>query len=841
MRWKKLRLGGCWPAATKPGHGSGSPRRSSLGVRITTRYAYDRDDDASDASSTSPTRACASPLPPPSPASSTAPLNPLPPPANVLPPSRPVASLKPSPSTVSLPRRISRKRRSAGTLGSSPTTSTAAAAAGAGTVLPNAYSTPPSSPPRATTGTPSILDGGVSCLPCVDITPFELAFTDVGMELEEREPERKEDRVKTAADTAAAAVQPPPAPFVTVVSPSGTKTAIVEAVAEEKIEEKTKEERAKEVGEVVEEVVEEMIEEVVKMEGGEDETAFGLGHLAECVELPVPGAPREERPEVPRDEFWAPRSPSPEPEAIVPHRGLQPLKSILKNPHSASTSTVSSAISTTSSAPASITVSDIDSDSDIDMATSIPDTAHAGGDAPSAPMSSSPKKGKKPQPAPQPAAAADGATKKLTGKELKEAKKAEKQARRAAEKVERSVGGAPASTPAGSSRPTSHGAGPASPAGVLKQSQQQTPKSKKAQVADDAQDDGPLRKIMPLFEHLREEKPPIELNKLNKDVHPAVAKLSLKLRNFEIMGSTARCLYTLMAFKEVIKDYKTPKDTSLARNLTQHLGVQISQIALGRKLSISQGNAIRWLKTIIIDVKPDVPESEAKEELLVNIDNYIKERIIAAQEVIARIAADKIHDGYTVLTFAKSSCVERVIREAAFQGKKFKVICIDSRPYFEGKKLAASLSEAGIDVKYTFLHALDHVMSKVDVVIVGAHSMFSNGACYSRAGTASVAITANAYKKPVLVCCEGIKLSDKIALDSITMNELGPAEHLIDDESPLANHADIPNLSIVNLLFDVTAAKYITSVVTEVGLVAPTGVPSVHRLISEREGTVGAS
>ncbi|EWC48609.1 hypothetical protein DRE_01831 [Drechslerella stenobrocha 248] len=347
--------------------------------------------------------------------------------------------------------------------------------------------------------------------------------------------------------------------------------------------------------------------------------------------------------------------------------------------------------------------------------------------------------------------------------------------------------------------------------------------------------------MMLLFEHLREDKPEIDLAKLHRDVHPAIGKLSLKLRNFEIMGSTARCLYMLIAFKEVIKDYKTPQDASLARNLTQHLGIQISQIAIGRKLSISQGNAIRWLKTIIIDIKPEVPEDEAKQELLVAIDNYIKERIVAAQEVIARIAADKIHDGDTVLTYAKSSCVERVLREAIIQGKKFKVICIDSRPYFEGKKLAAGLSAAGVEVKYTFLHALDHIMSKVNVVIVGAHSMFANGACYSRAGTATVAMAAHTYNKPVLVCCEGIKLSDKIALDSITTNELGPPEHLIDDGSALANHAEVPNLNVVNLLYDITAAKYLTSVVTEVGLVSPTGVPSVHRLISEREGTVGAT
>ncbi|KAF3903449.1 hypothetical protein ABW20_dc0103590 [Dactylellina cionopaga] len=452
---------------------------------------------------------------------------------------------------------------------------------------------------------------------------------------------------------------------------------------------------------------------------------------------------------------------------------------------------------------------------------SIPDTAQAGSSATTAtPVSVNP----------------DGGPKKLTGKELKEQKKLEKQARRAAEKSERE-GPAIVATPAGHSQKAAQT--PTSPGAPQKILVAQAQKAKKTQFADPVA--APEAKKIPFFDHLKEEKPEIDLLKLNKDVHPEIGKLSMKLRNFDIMGSTARCLHMLIAFKEVIKDYTTPEKASLARNLTQHLGIQISQITTGRKLSISQGNAIRWLKTIIIDIKPDVPEREAKDGLLSAIDNYIKERIVAAQEVIARIASDKINNGETILTYAKSSCVERVIRQAVLDGKKFTVVCIDSRPYFEGKQLAKSLSQDGIQVKYTTLHGLAQVMKKVDKVFLGAHGVFANGSCYSRAGTSAVAMTANEFQKPVLICCEGIKLSDKIVLDSITMNELGPPDALVGSDSPLGNHADIPNLHIVNLLYDITLPKYITSVVTEVGQVPPTGIPSVHRLMAEREGTVGAA
>lgn len=47
-------------------------------------------------------------------------------------------------------------------------------------------------------------------------------------------------------------------------------------------------------------------------------------------------------------------------------------------------------------------------------------------------------------------------------------------------------------------------------------------------------------------------------------------------------------------------------------------------------------------------------------------------------------AVEKINDGDVILTYAKSSVVEKVLRHAWEQGKRFSVVVVDSRPMLEG-------------------------------------------------------------------------------------------------------------------------------------------------------------
>ncbi len=287
----------------------------------------------------------------------------------------------------------------------------------------------------------------------------------------------------------------------------------------------------------------------------------------------------------------------------------------------------------------------------------------------------------------------------------------------------------------------------------------------------------------------------------------------------------------------MIESYTTPPGNSLTRHLTSHvLSPQIDFLSSCRPISISMGNAIRWLKLEISKVDVDTPESEAKQSLCDAIDVFLRERVTFADQIIATSTADKIKDGDVIMTFAKSSIVQRALVQAHNAGKRFRVIVVDSRPLHEGKHLAAALVELGMDVKYCLLNGLSHNIQDVTKVLVGAHAMMSNGRLFSRVGTALVAMEANEADKPVIVLCETIKFTERVALDSIVHNEVAPADELVIPGGALTNWEDVKRLQICNLMYDVTPAEYIQMIITESGNVPPTSVPVLHRLGNESQG-----
>ncbi|EIM88174.1 IF-2B-domain-containing protein [Stereum hirsutum FP-91666 SS1] len=316
------------------------------------------------------------------------------------------------------------------------------------------------------------------------------------------------------------------------------------------------------------------------------------------------------------------------------------------------------------------------------------------------------------------------------------------------------------------------------------------------------------------------------------DIHPAIARLGLKFAEFKICGANARCIATLSAFKEVVQDYVTPQNNTLSRHLMTHLSAQISHLVSARPMSVTMGNAIRQLKLEISGSDIDLPEQDAKDEICLWIDNYIRDRIIIADQVIQETAVKKIHNGDVILTYARSSVVEKVLLEAWSEGTQFSVVVVDSRPMLEGKRLLSVLASAGLPCSYVLLPSLGSIITEVSTVFVGAHSINSNGAVYSRAGTALVAMMAKQHSVPVVVCCETYKFSEGVQLDSFTKNELAPVSDIFSsfplNKSPeaLVLH-NRPNLEILNPLYDLTPPSSITAVVTEVGVIPPDSISSI--------------
>ncbi|KAF4619740.1 hypothetical protein D9613_005381 [Agrocybe pediades] len=331
-----------------------------------------------------------------------------------------------------------------------------------------------------------------------------------------------------------------------------------------------------------------------------------------------------------------------------------------------------------------------------------------------------------------------------------------------------------------------------------------------------------------IFSHFGQPKPVGHVVK--GDIHPAIIRLGLLYSEFKICGANARCIAMLTAFKQVIQDYTTPSHSTLSRHLMTHLSPQISHLVAARPMSVTMGNAIRELKVEISGIDIDMIEQDAKDALCQKIDNYIRDRIIIADEVIQDLAGKKIKDGDVILTYAKSSIVEKVLLQAQEDGKKFSVIVVDSKPLFEGKVLVRSLTSGSnpIPCTYAMLPALPSLLPQVTTVFLGAHALFSNGAVYSRAGTAMVAMMAKMHSVPVVVCCETYKFSDGVMVDGFTKNELAPPS-IIHRQKNAKSEGLKPtaNLETLNPLYDLTPPIYITAVVTEVGLIPPSSISSI--------------
>ncbi|KAI1849418.1 hypothetical protein JX265_008572 [Neoarthrinium moseri] len=409
--------------------------------------------------------------------------------------------------------------------------------------------------------------------------------------------------------------------------------------------------------------------------------------------------------------------------------------------------------------------------------------------------------------------------KKLTGAELKAKAKADKAARRAQVKDRKEVSKAEAAV---SSSPQQ--LGPAA-------SEVKGKKGKDGAAA--GQGGRPLLpktvpsaviteqkvQIPECFSHLSMAKR-IPMTQADKDVHPSVLALGQQMATFSIDESIARLKATLLAFKRVIQSYTTPPGHTLARHFTPHvLNPQIEYLTACRPMCFSMGNAIRWLKLQVSKIDMDASEEDAKRDLCLAIDTFVAERITVADEVITEAGSKLIRDGEVILTYGRSSIVERTILLAQAAGTKFSVFVVDDPYERQGQQLAKVLSAEGIQVSYCGdFGGLTNHMRRTTKVLVSAEAMFSNGSLYARAGTCDVALAANELHKQVVVLCETINITERVSTDSLTYNEIDPERG---------------QAGAFRLLFDTTPDKYLQLLVTELGTVQPRSAPDLLRKLEE--------
>ncbi len=128
-----------------------------------------------------------------------------------------------------------------------------------------------------------------------------------------------------------------------------------------------------------------------------------------------------------------------------------------------------------------------------------------------------------------------------------------------------------------------------------------------------------------------------------------------------------------------------------------------------------------------------------------------------------------------VLTHSNSATV----REAIEHTPPERVVCTVSAPGEEGRELAESLRGSELAVDVVDDPDAEHAVGTVDLLLVGADTVFRDGSLVNKVGTAGLAKAAKKAGVPVIVACEVIKLAPEDPRDPGEKRfDLTPPEHI---------------------------------------------------------------
>ncbi|XP_063224023.1 translation initiation factor eIF2B subunit delta [Bacillus rossius redtenbacheri] len=292
---------------------------------------------------------------------------------------------------------------------------------------------------------------------------------------------------------------------------------------------------------------------------------------------------------------------------------------------------------------------------------------------------------------------------------------------------------------------------------------------------------------------------------------PSFARLVVQFSDGIVVGSNARCVAFMEAARQLIENYETPAEKTFSRGLEETLQSCSEFLLQCRPVSISIRNASKFLKWQVLHL-PDEPEEALKARLYKAIESYTWEQVELADRAISGTVKRKIVDGDVVVVYGCSSIVQRIIEDAHRGGADFRVVVVDGRPWTEGKELLRRIVAAGVKCSYVLVTAASFAMMEATKVLLGAHSLLSNGSAITRAGASQVAMLAHACNVPVLMCCETHKFSEGAHTDAFCREEL------VADSDASA------------IVYDIMPPDFVTAVVTEVAVVPCTSVPVILRV-----------
>ena len=208
------------------------------------------------------------------------------------------------------------------------------------------------------------------------------------------------------------------------------------------------------------------------------------------------------------------------------------------------------------------------------------------------------------------------------------------------------------------------------------------------------------------------------------------------------------------------------------------------------------------------------------------VDLAVKARAIEANNsryrrvgAIATYLVDRFPDDGTILTqcFAET-IVGMMLKEAKARGKRLRIFCPETRPYFQGARLTATVCcEMGFDVTVITDNMPAFVMQRehVDVFTSAADAITPDGYVINKVGTFQIAIAAKYLGVPYYVT--GVPDTVHRSVDDVKIEFRDPAFVL----EAMGVKTARDGVKGYYPAFDVTPPELVTGVVTDRGVLSP--------------------
>ena len=208
------------------------------------------------------------------------------------------------------------------------------------------------------------------------------------------------------------------------------------------------------------------------------------------------------------------------------------------------------------------------------------------------------------------------------------------------------------------------------------------------------------------------------------------------------------------------------------------------------------------------------------------VDQAIMEHLVASNNLrynkVAKMAAYLVelfpnHGKIMTQCFAET-ILGMMLREARAKGKQLRIFCPETRPYFQGARLTATVcSEMGFDTTVITDNMPAYVMERegIDVFTCAADAICLDGSVVNKIGTFQIAIAANYMGIPFYV--SGIPDEGHPDRSSVHIESRNPDFVL----QAMGVRTAAPGVHGYYPSFDITPPSLISGVVTDLGIFSP--------------------